>query len=649
MSRPIRLLDRRVIDRIAAGEVVERPASVVKELMENSLDAGALRIAVRLEDGGRRLIEVVDDGDGMPASDAAMAFVQHATSKISEVDDLDRIASLGFRGEALASVAAVSRVELLTSTGVGSGTRVVVDGGGQPHVTVAASPRGTRLLVRDLFFNTPARAKHLKSASAELTQIARVVEEFALLRTDVHFSLEQDGRTRLQAPPVSDLRERVHQIMGPEAADHWLALDLGKHPSPANRGEALRVTGGVADPECTRPNRLWLRLFVNGRVVKDARLAHAVVAAYGHTLDRGRFPVAVLHIDLPPTDLDVNVHPRKAEVRFVDPRRAYSAVHNAVAGALVDQLPPPRLRGHWGDQEQERDGSASPASQRTEIDGRLPLTSTLRERPVDLHRLGGDFAGGGMFAEDLAALKSLPETMEPPPADDAGSERGARWDTVATSGTGAAPADTRGAISGTRGPIRAIAQYRNTYILAADEIGLLVIDQHVAHERILFERVRRQMEEAAILVQRLLVSETVELSISEAETAAEHLEVLHRSGIEIEPFGGATWKIRGVPEVLGSAPAAPLVRALLGSLETGTTGTSGDSGAGDALAEYRHNIAATVACHSAVQANQPLGRDAIDYLIEKLAECEEPTRCPHGRPVLLRLEAKEIARRLKRH
>ncbi len=581
----IRLLDGAVIDRIAAGEVVERPASVVKELLENALDAGAARIDVRIEAGGRRLIAVDDDGHGMNAEDAALAFRQHATSKIQTVDDLDHICTLGFRGEALASIAAVARVRMQTGTGAGAGVQVRVEDPAAPVLQVSPGPRGTRVQVHELFYNTPARLKHLRTDATEAGHVASVVEDFAMLRPDIALTLTVDGRERLSAPPVETIDERIHQVLGAEVAECWVTVEGG--------GE-IRVRGGVTSPEHTRSNRRHIHLFVNGRVVSDGRLAHAVVTGFDTLLERRRFPVAALFISLDPAEVDVNVHPRKAEVRFVEPGRVFASLRRAVATALAGQLPPPRA---WPQ-------------------------SAVADREV--HDAP---AGAWPPPASAAAAPSLPLRD---------------WTPVGGSALGGTHAGQAAAASGeTAGAIQPIAQYANTYILAVDDHGLLIIDQHVAHERVLYEQVLEQRSRRRVPVQGLLVPETVELTAVEVAAAEEHQEMLTTFGFEIEPFGGRTWTLRTVPEVLGARRGAPTLRALLASLA--------DERGGEAADRIQREVAASIACHAAVKANQPLTREVMASLIAQLGECEAPTRCPHGRPIMLRLDHHAIERQLGRH
>ena len=584
--KAIRMLDGAVIDRIAAGEVVERPASVVKELVENALDAGASRIDIRIEAGGRRLIEVDDDGHGMTPDDAELAFRQHATSKIATVEDLDDIGTLGFRGEALASIAAVARVEMHTGTGEGAGAEVRVAEGSPPTVRPSAGPRGTRLRVHELFHNTPARRKHLRTDSTEAGHVAAVVEDFALLRPDVGLSLSVDGRERLVAPPVGALDERIHQVLGAAVAESWV---------PVEGGGEIRVSGGVTSPEHTRSNRRHIHLFVNGRVISDGRLSHAVVSGFDTLLGHRRFPVAALFLMLDPTLVDVNVHPRKAEVRFVEPGRVFAALRRGVATALAHELVPPRA---W------------------------PVA------PQDDAVVRDAAAASWTIPAAASGAPSLP-LRNWMPVGRPGSGQHLRGDQTATP------------ITGTTGAVQPLAQYANTYILAVDDGGLLIIDQHVAHERVLYEQVLEQRRRRRVAVQGLLVPETVELTAHEVAAAEQYQELLATFGFEIEPFGGRTWTLRTVPEVLGARRGAPTLRALLASLA--------DERGGEAAQHIQNQVAASIACHAAVKANQPLTREVMASLISQLGECDAPTRCPHGRPIMLRLDHQAIERQLGRH
>ena len=519
----------------------------------------------------------------MTPRNADLAFTQHATSKISDVDDLDRIQTLGFRGEALASVAAVGRVEMLTGTGGGPGVRVRVSDGSLPQVAEAAAPVGTRIAVRDLFYNTPARHKHLRTDRTESGRVASAVEDFALLRPDVHFIFVEDGRERLAAPPVSSLVERVHQVLGGTVADAWLPLE--------DRGNHCTVTGGTTRPQENRATRAHVHLFVNGRAVADGRLVHAVTTAYDTTLPRGRYPLAALFIQVDPAEVDVNVHPRKAEVRFVEPGAVYGTLRRAVTRAVAQQVRAPGLEPRV-----------------PESPGAL---GTVHERPVTPHRFG-------------------PSTL---PLTD--------WRRTDGAEAARSPVALRGEGLHVRGALQPLSQYANTYILAADQEGLLIIDQHVAHERVLFERVLAQRAADGVRVQRLLVPETVDLSADEAAAAEQYSGALAEFGFEFEPFGGRTWAIRTVPEVLGQKNGESVVRDLLASLSAGR---------GARAAEVlERDVAASIACHSAVRANQPLSFEVMASLVADLSACEKPMHCPHGRPVMLRMTIDQIERSIGRH
>jgi len=595
----IRILDPVVIDRIAAGEVVERPASVIKELVENSLDAGAKRISVQLEDAGLSLIEVVDDGHGMEADDVELAFAQHATSKVQTLSDLDAIGSMGFRGEALASIASVSRVELTTGTGNGPGVRLRMDGGENPVTERVAWPRGTTLRVADLFFNTPARRKSLKRPATELRHASQTVIDYALCRPDIYVGLAHGKRTLLAAPPVTSLAERVHHVLGAQVAEHWLPVE--------GRFGEISITGGLTTPEHQRPNRNDIRWFVNGRPVSDYRLVHALVSAYESLLDSRRFPVSVVFLEMPVEQVDVNVHPRKAEVRFANPGAVYRAVRTTVRESLARHLPPVSILPRVDDSPRSSGGADIVPFSRGAGASRAPFT-------------GG---GSAAHAPQLPVNDWIVAEGTPPAAGE--------------------PAEVAsdGGISGTAGAIRPLAQYDNTYIVAADRSGLLVIDQHVAHERVLYEQVLAQLGARGVEAQQLLVPETIDLSAAEAALIEAHQEVLGSMGFTLEPFGGSSWAVRGAPAILGHRDLGQTIRALLGSLSHG-------AGA-EVLDEARHDMAASIACHAAVRANHPLTREEMVRLIADLERCESPTRCPHGRPILVRVDHDELLKKIGRH
>jgi DNA mismatch repair protein MutL len=609
MSR-IKILDPLVIDRIAAGEVVERPASVIKELVENSLDADSNRIDIRVEGGGIRFMEVADNGHGMDPADAELAFSQHATSKVADVEDLDAIYTLGFRGEALASVASVSRVEMRTGSGEGAGTRVRVEGGKIMSTESIAWPRGTTLRVADLFYSTPARLKHLRTQATEFGHIARAVQGYALAMMEVHFSLRHGRRTLLAAPAVATLQERVHQVLGADVSNSWLPVE--------HRSGGLRVSGGITLPEHARPNRQAIRWYVNERPISDYRLTHALMSAYENLLEARKYPVAVLFLEMPPEEVDVNVHPRKAEVRFRRAGRIYGAVRSAVRTALAEHLPPTRIEARVAGLDGPPSGGRSEVGEGAAGTGVPGLGAAFVEPrhaalPIS-EWIVSEGPGGGITAGAASSRLAPPGS----PCPDREGE----------------------AIGGTSGIIHPLAQYANTYILAADEQGLLIIDQHVAHERILYERVLEQMEESAVEAQHLLVPETLDLDAAEAELLSANVDLLASLGFEADDFGGGSWAIRTAPAMLEGRRLSDALRGLLDSLS--------NSGEADALDEAKRAAAATIACHAAVRANHPLTREEMVRLVADLSLCEAPTRCPHGRPVLLRVDHDDLERQLGR-
>ncbi|MFQ5742526.1 MAG: DNA mismatch repair endonuclease MutL [Acidobacteriota bacterium] len=602
----VHLLESPVVDRIAAGEVVERPASVVKELIENALDAGAARVDVQVVNGGASLIEVTDDGHGMEAEDAELAFSQHATSKIARLEDLDAIGTLGFRGEALASIASVARVELSSGTGEGVGTRLIIEGGQMSSQKAVPWPRGTTVRVADLFFNTPARRKHLRTRSTEFSHIAHTVLDYALARPDVFFSLSHGKRSSVSAPAVATLRERVHQLLGDQVASCWLPVEQAT-------GQ-LRVSGGVTSPQQQRPNRRHVRWYVNGRPVSDYRLTHALVHAYETLLDSGRYPVTALFLEMPLGEVDVNVHPRKAEVRFTYASQIYRAVRSAVRASLARHLPPAMVTARSLQPGPIGSGAAAAGGQQVDASGRQEARHSMLPLREWVVAEGTEVAHSGTAELVIGGVAGVDEAT--------------------AAGEGAV------GISGTEGPVQPLAQYANTYILAADARGLLIIDQHVAHERILYEQILAQMAGQRLEAQHLLVPETLELSAAEAAVVAEQEELLARFGFALEPFGGDSWAVRTAPAILATRRLAPTLLSLLDSLGAGT--------GPEALEQVQRGAAATISCHAAVRAHHPLTQEEMVRLVSDLSRCAAPTRCPHGRPILLRVEHQELERRLGR-
>ena len=595
----IQRLPQNVSNQIAAGEVVERPASAVKELVENALDAGARRIAIAVELGGKRLIRVEDDGEGMSAEDARLAIERHATSKIRQAGDLERVATLGFRGEALPSIAAVSHFRLRTRPrDAGSGTEVRVNGGTVASVQEVGAPEGTTVEVADLFYNLPARRKFLKSDAAETTQVSRIVTQLALGHRDVGFTLSSGPRTLLQCPPVASLRDRFYQLYG----------DRSELVEVRREGGSVTAIGFVAALTEHGTQRGPQNVFVNGRVVKDRTIMHAILDAYSAASIKERSPEVHLFLGLPREAVDVNVHPAKAEVRFRDQSHVHQAVRRAVADALGAGAIP-ELHAAGGPVGAAARPRASPGTQ--PLPGAAPAVfpgrwTAGRTRPYDglLAREQARTAGGVVAAErDLAA--------------------------AALSGEGQFQTS-----------LVPLGQFRNTFIVAVDERGILLIDQHVAHERVLFERIAERLTSGPLESQGLLEPLLIQMAVPGRGALLAHGDDLARLGFDVEEFGGDALRVSAVPALLGGAACETTLRALAEDLE----GLDRGSPVTGAL----QGLAATMACHAAVKAHDPLTPEKIDYLLTELRRTAYSTICPHGRPVMLRLTRREIERAFER-
>ena len=579
-------------NQIAAGEVVERPASVIKELVENSIDAGARRLVITVEFGGKKLIRVEDDGEGMDPEDARLAIERHATSKIRRADDLERIATLGFRGEALPSIASVSHFVLKTrARGTQSGTDIRVNGGTVASVAEGGMPEGTSIEVADLFYNLPARRKFLKSDAAESAQISRVVTQLALCYPEIGFTLTSSGRRVLQCPPVATLRDRLFQLYG----DRTDLIEVRR-----DRGD-VKVTGYVAALAEQGPTRGPQNVFVNRRIVKDRTIAHAIIDAYSVASIKERSPEVHLFIEMPFDALDVNVHPTKAEVRFRD----QSFVHELIRRTLGDAL------------------------------GRGPAPELVLQAPP--------------------AGEAHPTTLPLPTSY--GTTFPSRWTTTApiapTTEGGIAPIApgpiapfapiapaTEGAIAPTIKPLIPLGQFRDTFIIAVDEDGIAIIDQHVAHERVLFERITQRLTAGRLESQRLLEPLIISLSPGGRQALLGHRADLERLGFDVEEFGGDTMRVSAYPAVLRSEECETALRTLAEDLEGFDRGSR--------VEEAIKRIAATMACHAAVKANYPLTAEKMAHILDELRQTAYSTICPHGRPVMLRLTRREVEKNFQR-
>jgi DNA mismatch repair protein MutL len=649
----IHLLSEHVANKIAAGEVVERPASVLKELLENALDARASRIKVQVEGGGRKLIQVTDNGCGMVRDDALLAFERHATSKIKDADDLLNINTLGFRGEALPSIASVSRVLLETrSPDEAGGTLIEIAGGKILRVEEAGLPEGTSIAVRDLFFNTPARKKFLRAESTELSHLASLVTHYALAHPEKHFELHSASNAMLIAAPVDTHSARIYQVFGRETLDQLISLAAAMklervgipEPPPWRRDEDytppipgdIRVHGFVSKPELQKLNRNSIFVFVNGRLVRDRLIQHAITEAYRNILPATVFPVVLLFIELPNTEVDANVHPSKTEVRFRQQTLVHDFVRDSVRAALMKARPVPQF---------VREITAEPTAGPALSPGSL-LTAAVKEAAVNQvfvlqpspqppvsERL--QFTGQAISVEANAAVSSFGPIATPVMERIRGNGADACGDVLADEPQ--AIPDQLALAS-----LKPLGQVRDSFILAVNADGLWIIDQHVAHERVLFEKILREpgRNRAAQEGQRMLMPLIVELTPGQQAVFTEISEELRRNGFEVELFGAKTIAVKSSPAGVEPAQIEHMLLELLDQFQREEQALN--------LDQIRTRIAASIACHAAIKINTPLAHDKMEWLLRELAKTECPMSCPHGRPVVLRYSVKEIQKAFKR-
>ncbi|UYG06740.1 DNA mismatch repair endonuclease MutL [Halomonas sp. M4R1S46] len=647
-SQHIRILDPRLANQIAAGEVVERPASVVKELIENAIDAGSRRIEVELEAGGARLIRVRDDGGGIGEDDLPLALSRHATSKIASLEDLEGVASLGFRGEALASISSVSRLELMSNVAEDptGGWRVVVEGRRmEPRVSPSPHPQGTSVTVRDLFFNTPARRKFLRTEKTEFGHVEEAFRRQALSRLDIGWVLRHNQKTVHQLRPGDDLvghERRLQALLGKAFLENALHLDL--------EVGGLRLWGWVGLPTHSRAQADQQYFFVNGRVVRDRLVAHAIRQAYRDVLFHGRHPVFVLYLEVDPTVVDVNVHPTKHEVRFRDGRMVhdflFSSLHRALGEARAGAAPEgeaadeERVAGQDGAVVSEtgevRETAPQPAWQQQPM--ALPGREEGAERPTS-DRVRAFMEGYRALHPDHEDSLLTPQPAAPgaggAAADVALAERRAqsRFQPEAVQPRPAMPAadDTRAPPLG-----YAVAQLHGIYILSQTERGLVVVDMHAAHERIVYERMKTQVHGGALEAQPLLVPVSLAASAAEVATAEAEREAFSRLGVELDVAGPETLLVRQVPTLLVDADVEPLIRDMLGDLER--------YGRSDRLEAHINELLATMACHGSVRANRQLTQEEMNALLRDMERTERSGQCNHGRPTWTEMSMKELDR-----
>lgn len=632
----IRVLSDVVANKIAAGEVVERPASVVKELLENAIDAGATRVRIDAEAGGRRLIRVTDDGCGMLRDDALLAFERHATSKLSDVKDLLSISTLGFRGEALPSIASVSRLTLETrSPDETTGTVIEIAGGKLLRCEEAGLAGGTILTVRDLFYNVPARKKFLRSEQTELAHIASLATHYSLAYPDKAFELRHNGMELLNVTPVSTLRDRVFQVFGADAMAELVDLGLHTREIPASEDDepgqrrCFSLRGFVSQPQVQKSNRNSIYLFVNGRLIRDRLLLHSLASAYHNIIPPHSFPFALLFIDCSPEEVDVNVHPSKTEVRFRRGTFVHDFVRDSIRQTLMAARPVSSI--------------PAPAGAGAQAAGRLPyseFSQALENQEFVSAPVPGEAPPAAPEPAGFALRQPAPFT---PPRLDFGPPPRAPL---------AAAAPRRTAVPDTHGPLppglmaepsasmealadlRPIGQLHNSFIVAAGPDGLWIIDQHVAHERILFEKVLRQIAEGCVERQRLLMPLLIELNPAQQAEYERVADDLLAVGFEVEPFGPRTISVQSAPADVGLPEVERVVFDILEIAEREMRRAS--------LEEIRQDMAASIACRAAIKINTPLDAPRMNWLLAELARCEFPMSCPHGRPIALRYATREI-------
>lgn len=606
----IHILSEIVAAQIAAGEVVERPASVIKELVENSLDADATDIRIEVVEGGTKSMRVSDDGLGIPSSEVELAFKRHSTSKLEAISDLDHLNTLGFRGEALHSIASVSRLMLTTRHSTEAiGSQIRIEGGKLLSSRQIGAPAGTVISVDDLFYNTPARLKFLKSATTERRRITSLVTEYAMAYPSVRFSLRHDGREVFRSYGTGSLTDVLVKALGPDTTRDLIEVV----PQPPSRPDLppIAVSGYTSAPSQNRANRSHITLFVNGRSIQDSSLTFAVSQAYHTLLPKGRYPIAVLMITMPPDEVDVNVHPTKAEVRFRSPDAVFSAVQRAVRHVVVEQSPAPAVR-LGSDQ---RSGWQPPHKTPVKTSG---IDSTQ-------HNLGLELEAPGAFTHQQPITSS--DATQP--------QHVSRTDSL----TAIPQSIGRPSQPRTLPMLRVIGQVGASYIVAEGPVGLYLIDQHAAHERILFEKFMAEHAVEQIASQQTLEAATVELSLEAVSLIEEHMDLLTHLGFELEPFGGQTIRIRAVPAMLADRDPADAVSAILEDLE---------SGARPGQATIEEQISLRVCKTAAVKAGQILSMQEMQSIIRQLERCQSPHTCPHGRPTLIHISGDQLAREFGR-
>ena len=596
---PIRLLRSDVSSRIAAGEVIERPSSAVKELVENALDSGASRVWVEIKGGGVAYIRVTDDGVGIPADEVEVAFQRFATSKLSEVDDLEGVATLGFRGEALPSIAAVAHVEMRTrSREEDFGTQIEVEDGEVRSLSTIGAPAGTTVIVQNLFRNFPARRKFLGSAASELSRIQSVVTHYALSYPEVAFELKPERGRTFTSPGSGDLREAVSAVHGREVATSMLALD------PDSEGQdGPTASGLIGPPSMDRANRTYISLFVNKRWIQDRSLSYAIEQSYHGFMAERRYPIAVVHLAVAHQDVDVNAHPSKTEIRFRRQNQVFAGLQRAVRNTLTEHSPVPEVSSR----------GVTPSTHHRPTSARAPSTFWPTAPFAGSSRQptghGGQDAGA-VFTGLPAPHGAAAEPSEPTPAP----------------------------ISRDALPIlRVLGQVQNTYVVAEGPDGVYMIDQHAAHERVMFEKVKALFATASPEVQSLLEPAVVELDEGKMELISTQAEVISGMGFMLETFGASAVIVRGVPALVRDSDQS---NALIDVLDLMAEGGGFET--------WEDRAAYSIACHGAIRAGRALSRDEMSELVRQLERCTQPHTCPHGRPTMIHMSSGQLEREFRR-
>ena len=605
----IRVLPQILVNKIAAGEVIERPASAVKELLENAVDAGATRIDVAVEDGGKGLIQATDNGGGMSREDLGLAFAQHATSKLDQEEDLFAIRTMGFRGEALASIGSVSRARVVSRTAEGQGGyEVAIDGGQQSEVKPTAAPVGTTVQIRDLFFNVPARRKFLRSTNTEMAHITEQLTKVALANSEIHFTLSHNGRKNLELPVSIGLRERIAGLFGEELAQTLIEANS------AERGIGIRAL--LAPPGMSRTSGKWQYFFLNGRYIRDRLLSHALREAYRGLMEASRFPVAFVYLQMDPETVDVNVHPTKVEVRF----REANTVHSQVLGTLREQFLKSDLAGavhieNRPDHDQQ---------QRV----RQAVADYMKSQPVNQERLS--FAGRGQGGY----VGGSEQTSQTPPLSGAGLRE--ELNKLFEQDRETASAD------GQAGPrhFGRTLQIHRTYIVSETPDGMIIVDQHALHERILYEKLKTRLAEGKLESQQLLVPMPVELSNQQQAVLSRAKEVLGQVGIDVVDFGPKSIAVQSFPAMLGKADPAAVVQDIMDRLTEVSADVSGE--------QLLEPVLASMSCKAAVKAGDELKEEEMRQLLADRHLANMSSSCPHGRPTILNMSLAELEKQFKR-